>query len=193
MRASSAALLDEARAGSPEAWEALCGHHAPRLLALIRLRMGPAIRARVESRDVLQVTLLKAVRGIGAFRGQTRDAFAAWLARIAANEVRDQADRLGRRRRAAAVETPLEDVPSGRLADTVRSQSSRILWDERRARLERALESLSAEHREVVILRKLEELSFAEIAARIERSPDACRMLLARAMTALTLAIEGER
>jgi DNA-directed RNA polymerase specialized sigma24 family protein len=39
----------------------------------------------------------------------------------------------------------------------------------------------------VILLRKFEELSFAEIGERLGKSPDACRMLLARAMTALTL------
>jgi DNA-directed RNA polymerase specialized sigma24 family protein len=42
-------------------------------------------------------------------------------------------------------------------------------------------------HREIILLRKFEELSFAEIARRLGRSEDASRMLLARAMTALTL------
>ena len=41
------------------------------------------------------------------------------------------------------------------------------------------------------MLRKFEELSFREIGARMGRSEDACRMLLARALTALTLAMRG--
>ena len=35
----------------------------------------------------------------------------------------------------------------------------------------------------------LEELSFREIGARLDKSEDACRMAFARAMTALTLRI----
>ena len=58
-------------------------------------------------------------------------------------------------------------------------------------RLEAAIESLSPEHREVIVLRKFEELSFAEIGRRMGRTDDACRMLLARAMTALTLRLSG--
>ena len=45
--------------------------------------------------------------------------------------------------------------------------------------------------RELIVLRKLEELSYREIGERMGKSPDACRMLLARAMTALTLATRG--
>ena len=51
--------------------------------------------------------------------------------------------------------------------------------------------SLSPPHREVILLRKFEELSFADIARRLGKSEDACRMLLARAMTALTLKLAG--
>ena len=56
-------------------------------------------------------------------------------------------------------------------------------------RLEAALETLSPAHREIILLRKFEELSFAEIGRRLGKSEDACRMLLARAMTALTLTL----
>ena len=59
--------------------------------------------------------------------------------------------------------------------------------------LERALEQLEESHREVILLRKFEELSFAEIGRRMDRKPDACRMLLVRAMTALTLQMRDAR
>jgi len=56
-----------------------------------------------------------------------------------------------------------------------------------RERLEQAIESLGEDHRKVILLRHFEELSFPEIAECLGRSPDACRMLLARAMAALTV------
>ena len=80
-----------------------------------------------------------------------------------------------------------------RLAAQVRSQTSRIVLSQELERLEQALESLSEPHREVILLRKFEELSFAEIGERLGRTPDACRMLLARALTELTLKMrEGD-
>ena len=110
----------------------------------------------------------------------------AWLARIAENEIRDQRDYHQRDRRNAARVIELEAGLNGLAAD-VRSQSSRIVLDEALERLEQSIESLNGDQREVLLLRKLEELSFKEIAERMGRTPDACRMLLARAMTALTL------
>jgi RNA polymerase sigma-70 factor (ECF subfamily) len=80
---------------------------------------------------------------------------------------------------------PLDD--DAPLPALTRSALSRVILDERASHLEAALETLSADHREVILLRKFEELSFAEIGRRLGKSEDACRMLLARAMTALTL------
>ena len=79
------------------------------------------------------------------------------------------------------------------LAAQVRSLSSQIILAEESLRLERGLESLPEHYRQIIVLRKLEESSWAEIAKRVGKSQDACRMLLARAMAALTLSMEAER
>ena len=73
----------------------------------------------------------------------------------------------------------------------MRSVLSQVIIDEQAGELEAALDSLSDAHREIILLRKFEELSFREIAQRLGKSEDACRMLLARAMTALTLKLAG--
>ena len=73
----------------------------------------------------------------------------------------------------------------------VRSALSAAILSEQAERLGAALEALEPDHREVIVLRKLEELSFKDVAARMGRSEDACRMLLARAMVALTLMLKA--
>ena len=110
----------------------------------------------------------------------------AWLGTIARAEICDQADFYGRKKRDVARDTTLE-AKVERVADEVRSEASRLQLQEDSERLERAIDALSESHREVILLRKFEELSFREIGERLGKSPDACRMLLARAMTALTL------
>ncbi len=54
------------------------------------------------------------------------------------------------------------------------------------------MDALDPIHREVILLRKYEELSFQEIGERLGRSQDACRMLLARALTSLTKAMRSQ-
>ena len=89
---SSDGLIERAKAGSPEALNVLYARISPRLLAYIRLRLGRDLRARLESRDILQVTLLKSCQKLHEFRGSETRSLIAWLARIAEHEIRDCAD-----------------------------------------------------------------------------------------------------
>ena len=178
-------LLDQARSGSPEALNHLYERCAGRLLAFIRLRLGRDLRSRLESRDILQATLLKSLSHVSELKAAETRSVMAWLARIAEHEIQDCADFHHRQRRDAAREMPIED--DAPLPALTRSALSRVILGEQAEQLEAALDVLSPDHREVILLRKFEELSFAEIGQRLGKSEDACRMLLARAMTALTL------
>ncbi len=178
-------LIRRAQAGSPEAVNALYERCAGRVLAYVRLRLGRELRARLESRDILQATLVKSLERLPQLRGEDTRSLMGWLARIADNEIRDRADFYQRHRRDAAREMPIEDdapVPA-----LTRSALSRLILDEQSQQLEAAVDALTPEHREVILLRKFEELPFSEIGRRMGRTEDACRMLLARAMTALTI------
>ena len=178
-------LLQQAKSGSPEALNQLYERCAGRLLAFIRLRLGKDLRARLESRDILQATLLKSLGHLDDLKADETRSLMAWLARIAEHEIRDCADFHHRQRRDAARDVAMDD--DAPLPALTRSALSGLILDEQAQQLEAALESLTPAHREVILLRKFEELPFAEIARRLGKTEDACRMLLARAMTALTL------
>ena len=176
-------LFEAARDGSAAAVSAFYERCARKLLPLIRLRMGRALRSEMESRDILQAVLLKSFRRID--RVEDPAAVMGWLARIAENEIRDRADFRGRQRRDAALRVPIDDAAD--VPAPVRQALSLAIIGDETERLERALESLPNAQREIIVLRKLEELTFPEIAARLGKSEDACRMAFARAMSALTL------
>lgn len=188
-RHESVALLERARNADREALDVLFERVAGKLLALIRLRLGPELRRRLESRDVLQEVMLKACGRIDQLRRDDTVSFMGWLVRIAENEIRDQGAFHRRERRDVRRGVALEDhrETAGGLAAELRSATSRLVLAEEASRLERALEELGEEHREVIVLRRFEELSFPEIGERMGKSADACRMLFARAMAALTL------
>jgi RNA polymerase sigma-70 factor (ECF subfamily) len=189
-REESTTLLREARQGSREALGELYARYGTRLLAFIRMRMGRDLRQRVESRDILQATLLKSFQRLAQFEGGDGATLMGWLVRIAENEIRDQADYQHRQRRDVAAGVPI-DAGGVDLPAHVRSALSEAVVSEEAERLGAALEALDPDHREVIALRKLEELSFKEVADRMGRSEDACRMLLARAMVALTLRLRA--
>jgi RNA polymerase sigma-70 factor (ECF subfamily) len=184
---SSTDLLHRAKQGSEAALNLLYEQCAARLLAYIRLRLGRELRSKLESRDILQATLLKSLTHLHELKGDERESLMAWLARIAEHEIRDRADYHRRLRLDAAREVAVDD--DAPLAAAGRSALSRVILDERARRLEEAMETLLPAHREVILLRSFEELSFREIAKRTGRSEDAARMLFARAMTALTMAM----
>jgi len=182
-------LIRRAQAGSPEALNALYERCSGRLLAYVRLRLGRELRSRLESRDILQAAMVKSLAHLHELKADNTGSLMGWLARIADNEIRDRADYYQRQRRDAAREMPLDDEAP--MPALTRSALSRVILDEQAERLEAALESLSPVHRDVILLRKFQELPFADIARRLGKSEDACRMLLARAMTALTLKLAG--
>jgi len=180
-----ATVVERARGGCREALETLFGECRPALLAQIRRRLGPLLRAYIEPGDILQVTLLHAFEHIDQFAGSTRESFLAWLAGIARNAVRDQADYLRRQRRDIRRTVPLGGEAEA-VAAGLRSEVSRLIAGEEAGRLDAVLRSLATPHRQVILLRKAEGLSFREIGERLGKSPDACRMLLARALLLLT-------
>lgn len=175
--------------GSNRALDRLYERCTPRLLSYIRLKLGRSLRERLESRDILQATLLKSFQHLGDFRGSDGPSMMAWLARIADREIVDRADYHSRQRRDAGRESPIDDHPE--LTARVRSVLSQMIVDEHADGLEAAIDALSDAHRQIILLRKFEDLSFKEIGQRLGKSEDACRMLLARAMTALTLKLAG--
>jgi RNA polymerase sigma-70 factor, ECF subfamily len=186
---SSTTALRQALAGSDEALDALYARYGPRLLSFIRLKMGRSLRARLESRDILQATFLKSFEHLDDFDGSHARSLLGWMMRIAEREIRDRADFHTRQQRDARRDEDVGGHPD--IVARTKSALSRLILDERAERVENALASLTEPHRQVILLRTFEELSFPEIAVRLGRTEDASRMLFARAMTALTLALSA--
>lgn len=78
------------------------------------------------------------------------------------------------------------------LADSIASPSARAVHREQAVLLADALERLPDDYREVFMLRHVEQVPVAEIAARMGRTPNAVRKLWTRAMVALRQALEEQ-
>ncbi len=79
------------------------------------------------------------------------------------------------------------------MASTASSPSAAAARREQAVLLADALAALPADYREVIILRNLERLRFEEVAARMNRSPGAVRMLWTRALERLSGTLEDIR
>jgi RNA polymerase sigma-70 factor (ECF subfamily) len=170
-------IIEKAGAGDRAAFEELASAHRPRLEALVRTRLGSRLERFVELDDVVQETLLRAFRSIARYRPEDEDSFLRWLGGIANHVILEAAKRSRRE-----VIVPLDVEP----ADGAQVSASRAARrEERFARLEEALASLSPEHRQVVILARIERLPMKEVAARMGRTPGAAAQLLWRALQKL--------
>jgi RNA polymerase sigma-70 factor, ECF subfamily len=78
------------------------------------------------------------------------------------------------------------------LVDARSSPSSHIHHHERMVLLANRLAELSADHRQILILRHCEGLSFKEIAKSMGRSEGAARMLWLRAIEQIRERLSGE-
>lgn len=174
-RASLSGALDElaslARLGGP-ALDLLLSQIVTRELAEASIRSMFFDDAAVD--DAVQESVVAVAQGIGSFRGEA--AFLTWLDRVARNVARQI------RRRSARLSEPVSNEVPERVDGTRRLSS--LVADEQV--MDQALARLSPEHREILLLREVEELSYDEITLRLRIPPGTVRSRLQRARLQLT-------
>ena len=191
-------LLQRAQGGDREALERLFTRYYPRVLPIIRVRIGRQLRARLESGDILQDTFIAALRSFDRFEVRDEAAFLNWLARIAEHQIQDAADFFGAQKRNVAREVPLDPStdgsPSGREPhDAAPAPFEQVHQREQASGVEKALEGLSEDYRELILWRDFMGASWAVIAEETKRpSPDAARMMYGKAIVELTRLMNRE-
>lgn len=152
-------LINECRAGSPEALGAVVREHERMIWALAYRLVGPD-----EARDASQEVFLNVFRAFPRFRGDC--ALKTWIYRIA---LRECFYRIERRRReqnwtVAAVDDELNEreYPSADPSPLDELESANV-----RDQLDRVIADLPDRYRTVIILRYYEELPYSEIAAAL--------------------------
>jgi len=189
-------LVALAKEGDESALNQLCSVYGERVRRIIRLRLDQKLRPKLDSVDVVQDALILALGGLKDFNYRNEGDFLRWLSRIAENKLRDILDKFHADKRDVHKEIPFkkegrstEGGPVG-TAGPMRTTTPSVIACRKEAldKLEQALDKLKPEYKQVVVLKKIEELSHAEIAERLGKNTGAVRMLLARAMAALTIA-----
>jgi RNA polymerase sigma-70 factor (ECF subfamily) len=163
-------LLTKAAAGNASAVRALLDGYGPALYGFLYARVGG--HAPV-AEDLLQETLIEAVRSSSTFRGES--SLKTWLCTIARR-------RLGRHyeaeRKAAVLRAGLTLVPDAGVQD----RSADV---ERRDEITRALGTLPPLHRQVLVMKYLDDRTVEEIATELGRSHVQVQSLLQRARAGL--------
>jgi RNA polymerase sigma factor (sigma-70 family) len=163
-------LLEAAQGGREEAWAAIYGDLGPALLGYLRAE-GAA-----EPEDLLGEVFLQMVRDIAVFAGVEAQ-FRAWAFSIAHHRLVD--DRRYRARRPVEPAPPeaLEESPGRYEGPGGEGVADRRIGD--------ALRRLPEQQRTVVLLRVLGDLSVAEVARVLGKTPGAVKAAQQRAMSSL--------
>lgn len=186
-------LVIRAKAGEDQALNLLLERYLNRILRIVRMKLGPKLRTKMESMDVVQEVMMRAIRGFENFEPKNEAAFLHWISKLAQNEIRDLADYHGAAKRDFKQETDnkkdssidsslLSNIP----ANSEWKPSFQIRLKEDVLELEAAMDQLAESQRDIVIMRQYEGLSFKEIGKELDCSEDAARMQFARAMDKLT-------
>lgn len=191
-------LVILAKEGDQAAVSQLCTIYAERVRRIIRLRIDRKLRPKLDSVDVVQDALVSALAGLRDFTYKDEGDFLRWLATIAENKLRDILDRFHAGKRDIRREIPFqrernEEAGSAAIADPLHTTTPSVLLSrkEQLDKLERAIDSLKPEYRHVILLSRIEKLSHAEIAERLNKSKGAVAMRLSRALGALAAAYES--
>jgi RNA polymerase sigma-70 factor, ECF subfamily len=142
-------LVDRTLAGDMTAFELLVERHRDVVFRVAARTVGTG-----EAEDVAQDAFLRAYHSLPRFRREAP--FRAWLLRITQNAALNQQAR----RRPEPVDPSVEDPDP----EQGRTPAERLEERERRERLESKIRLLSPPHREVLVLRDVEGLSYGEIA-----------------------------
>lgn len=192
-------LLAQARAGDQAALGRLLELYRNYLRLMARSLIHPPLRVQLDASDLVQETFLKAYREFRQFVGSGERELVAWLRRILvrtrSNQARHHRARGRDQRRQESLDVLLDRSSLAiqeQLADSIASPSARAVHREQAVLLADALERLPDDYREVLMLRHVEQVPVAEIAARMGRTPNAVRKLWTRAMVALRQALEEQ-
>jgi RNA polymerase sigma-70 factor, ECF subfamily len=169
-------VIERAQKGDKAAVSTLYETYAQPVFQYISYRVESDVIAEDLTADVFlrMVRALPAYKDIGA-------PFGAWLYRIAANRITD----FYRQNQASNTEAISDDHRSDiDLYD-------QLVDEEERSHLRTALQSLSEEYQTVLILRFMQDLSHAEVAATLGKSVEAVRVVQYRALKVLAAQLKA--
>jgi RNA polymerase sigma factor (sigma-70 family) len=171
-------LVLGAKQGRRDALEALLARYRPRLIRWAAGRLPRSARSLLDTGDLVQETLIRAVENIASIEAQRPGTFEAYVRQAVLNRIRDQV-RWARRR---AGSEPISESH----ADQAPSPLEEAIGADVVRRYEDAMALLSEEEQQLLHLKIELDLGYEEIAAMIGRpSPDATRMAIQRALTKL--------
>lgn len=179
------ALIRRIRDGDGAARDVLLKRYLPALRRWAHGRLPATARDLSDTDDLVQVTLLRALNHLDGFDARHTGSFLAYLRQILVNQVRDELRRQQRRPAGTELDTELPDLETPPLVE-------QMLGHERLRAYESALAKLPRRQQELIMMRMEFGMSYPEIAAEVDSTPDAVRVMVARAIVLLSQELGAE-
>lgn len=184
------ANVERFQAGDEEAFEALVRSREREVYrTALRILGDPD-----DAMEASQETFIRVFRSLKTFRSEA--SFKTWVTGICINVCRNKLASAGQQLKRRSTGLTREDRGDGEeletpLPDRSPDPAAATLGLELREALQRALMKLAPEHREIIVLRDIQDLDYDEIAAAISCPSGTVKSRLSRARQALREALEG--
>jgi RNA polymerase sigma-70 factor (ECF subfamily) len=189
--APTADLVKAAQEKDRQALEALFERYLPRVRQIVALRVGRRLRQMDELEDIAQEALLGIFQALPGFEHRSEGTFRNWVARCVEREILHHVRDRGAKKRGGGkvrrfADCGSQDLLSSIAAKNVPRASELARANELRDRIEKTLLEMPEQHREVIILRCLCEMSYGEIGQTLGFAKEASvRKALSRALKEL--------
>ena len=180
-------LIQQARVGCDISLGRLLEFYRPYFLKIAEDTVASDLRPKLAPSDVVQGSLALAAQKFGQFQGESEDELRPWMLAIFRNHLMDGIRRF-RYADKRSIDREEHGVPA--LPDHVASPSDFVRAQEEVDRLLSGIDRLPERSRSIVRMRYLENLSYAEIAERLELSPDMARRVWLKAIDELGQELE---
>lgn len=184
-RPSDGDLIRSAAGGDARAFHDLVDRHADNLFRLA----VTLSRSRADAEDVLQEALVGAYRGLSRFDG--RASVKTWLTQIVVRQSARMWNKTRRAARAVAIDSSGGAATGAAGTGPTLSRPSPEVHVDRRLDLMNAIDRLPDDHRQVILLREVQGLSYGEIAQALGVPQGTVESRLHRARAALKQRLKG--
>jgi RNA polymerase sigma-70 factor (ECF subfamily) len=194
-------LLNLAAQGDRSATHQLFARHRTRLKRMVAARLNPRLASRIDPSDIVQESLADAAQNLPDYLARRPISFYPWLRQFAWERlVRAYRKHVLAQRRSVRREQNLDlllsDESAAALAERFLAADTNLAdilaKNERRRSVHEFLARLPPDDRELIVLRFIEHLTPAEVAAVLEISEAAAKMRQLRIIRRLRDEMENE-
>lgn len=199
----SSELLEQAKSGHPQALGELLQSYREQLWRILRFRMDPRLRGRLDPDDIIQDAFIEVTSRFQDYAENEDMPFFLWLRFIAVQKLMQMHRRhLSVRSRDAGREISIFSSPSPQATSAVlaahligkqTSPSIAAMRAETTMRVENALNEMNETDREILALRRFEKLKNDEVAELLNISKTAASNRYIRALKRLQAEVNGSQ